>query len=80
MASVFRSRFFRELIASIFAIAAVIVGCYGVFLIVEAFNVHGSSGGNALLFALGLILLVLSVAALIVGSLLAFVSAHSKRQ
>jgi hypothetical protein len=67
MASVFRSRFFRGLIVCIFAGTAILVGYYGVSLLVEAFNGHGSPGGNALLFVLGLILLVLSPVAFIVG-------------
>jgi hypothetical protein len=80
MAFVLRSRYFRRLIVFMFAGAAGFVGCYGVWLLVEAFNRHGSPGGNALLFVLGLILLFLSLAAFIVGSLSAFVRAYSKRQ
>jgi hypothetical protein len=67
MASVFRSGFFRGLIVCIFAGAAILVGYYGVSLLVEAFNAHGSPGGNALLFALALILLALSPVAFIVA-------------
>ena len=67
MASVFRARFFRGLIVCIFAGAALFVGYYGVLLLVQAFNGHGSPGGNALLFVLGLILLTLSPAAFTAG-------------
>ena len=67
MASASRSRIFRGLIVFLFAGAALLVGYYGVLLLVQAFNGHGSPGGNALLFVLGLILLALSPAAFIVG-------------
>lgn len=67
MTSVFRSRIFRGLIICIFAGAALFVGYYGVLLLVQAFNEHGSPGGNALLFVLGLILLTLSPASFTAG-------------
>jgi cytochrome c oxidase assembly factor CtaG len=67
MAEVSRSGFFRGLIVFICAGAAFIVGYYGVSLLVEAFNRHGSPGGDALLFTLGVILLVLSPVAFIAG-------------
>jgi hypothetical protein len=67
MVSASRSRIFRGLIVCIFAGAALFVGYYGVLLLVQAFNGHGSPGGNALLFVLGLILLTLSPAAFTAG-------------
>jgi hypothetical protein len=67
MASVFRSRIFRTCLALFFFGAAFIVGCIGLLLIFEAFDVHGSPVGNALLFGLGLFLLALSPIVLIVG-------------
>jgi hypothetical protein len=67
VASVFNSRFFRGFIVFLFAGAALLVAGYGVLLLVEALNGRGSVGGNVLLFALGLILLVLSPAAFIFG-------------
>jgi hypothetical protein len=67
MASASRSRIFRGLIVFIFAGAALLIGYYGVLLLVQAFNGHGSPGGTALLFVLGLILLTLSPAVFIVG-------------
>jgi hypothetical protein len=80
MISVFRSGFFRGVIVLMFASGALIVGGYGVLLLVEAFNGHGSSAGNVLLFALGLLLLFLSVAAIVVGGLSAFVRVYSRRE
>ena len=67
MVSVVRSRFFRGLIAFMLAGAALIVGCYGVLLLVESFNGHGSPEGNFVLFGLALTLLVLSTCAFIFG-------------
>jgi hypothetical protein len=67
MASVFRSRFFRGCAALFFLGAALLVGCYGVLCLFEAFDRHGSPGGNALLFGLGLLLLCFSAIFLIVG-------------
>jgi predicted PurR-regulated permease PerM len=67
MASVSRFQFFREFAVFMFVGAVLLVGCYGLSLIVESFDGHGSPGGNAVLFAIGLILLVLSPVAFIVG-------------
>jgi predicted PurR-regulated permease PerM len=67
MASVSRFQFFWEFVVFMFAGAVLLVGCYGLSLIVESFDGHGSPGGNAVLFAIGLILLVLSPVAFIVG-------------
>jgi len=65
MASVSRFRFFRGFVVSVFAGAALLVGWYGLSLLTESFNGHGSPGGNVLLFALGMILLVLSPVSLL---------------
>jgi predicted PurR-regulated permease PerM len=67
MSSIFRSRFIRRVVVFMFAGGALLVGYYGLSLLVEAFDRHGSPGGNAILFALGLILLVLSPLAVIAG-------------
>ena len=67
MASVFRSGFFRTGLAFCLVAAALIVGCYGVLLLVEAFDAHGSAGGNLLLFGLGLFLLGSSLIVLLIG-------------
>jgi hypothetical protein len=45
--------------------AALILARYGDLLLVEPFDAHGSLGGDVLLVALGLIFLVLSLAAVI---------------
>ena len=67
MASVSHFRFFRGSVVFMFAGAALLVGWYGLSLLVESFDGHGSPAGNVLLFALGLILLVLSAVTFIVG-------------
>ena len=67
MASISSSRFFRECLAFFFASAALIVGCYGVMLLVSAFDGNGSPVGNVLLFGLGLFLLIFSPIVLIFG-------------
>jgi hypothetical protein len=67
MASVARSRFLRRCLALFAVGSALIVGWYGVLLLVEAFDGHGSPVGDFLLFGLGLFLLILSLIALIVG-------------
>jgi hypothetical protein len=67
MASVSFSRFFRTCLALFFVSAALFVGGYGVSLLVEAFDGHGSPGGNFLLIGLGLFLLGLSLIVLVIG-------------
>jgi hypothetical protein len=67
MASVSRSRFFRGCLALFFMGTALIVGCYGVLVLVESFDGRGSSVGNSLLFGLALFFLGLSSIVLIVG-------------
>jgi hypothetical protein len=67
MASVTRFRFFQGFVVFMFSGAALLVGWYGLSLLVESFNGHGSPGGNILLFAIGLILLVLPPVHLIVA-------------
>ena len=67
MASVFRSRYFRGFLAFFFLGAAFLIGCYGVVLMVDAFDANGSVVGNTALFGLGLFLLVFSPIVLIVG-------------
>jgi hypothetical protein len=67
MISVFRSRFYRGLAVFLLVGATLFLAGYGALLLVEVFNGHGSAGGNALLFALGLILLILPLVACAVG-------------
>lgn len=67
MTSVFRSRFLRTCLALFLSIAAFIVGCYGVLLLFEAFDGHGSPVGDTLLFGFGLFLLALSPIVFILG-------------
>lgn len=67
MASISRSRFFRECLAFFFVSAALFVGGYGVLLLVSAFDGKGSPVGNAFLFGLGLFLLIFSPIVLILG-------------
>jgi hypothetical protein len=61
MASVSRSRFFRGCVLLSFLGAAVLVGFYGFSVLLESVNGRGNNGGNALLFAIGFILLLLSL-------------------
>jgi len=68
MELVSRFRFFRACIVLSFFGAAVLFGFYGLSLIVESFSEHGSDGGNALLFILGFILLLLSSGTLAAGA------------
>jgi hypothetical protein len=67
MAPFIRSRFFRGSLAFFFIGTALFVACYGVSLLVEAFDEHGSPGGNVLMIGLGLFLLVLSPIVFIAG-------------
>ena len=69
MSSVFLSRFFRELTVLVFAGAAILVGCYGVLLIVQFFTGHGSPGGSTFVFALGFLCLCVSAAVLVICSM-----------
>jgi uncharacterized membrane protein len=52
------SRLFRGVIAFLLTLLALICGIYGVLVLVQVFNGHGSSEGNAYLFTFGLILLI----------------------
>jgi hypothetical protein len=67
MPSIFHFRFILRLVVFASAAAALLVGYYGLLLLVEASDRHGSSGGNAIFFVLGLTLLVLSTVAVIVA-------------
>jgi predicted membrane channel-forming protein YqfA (hemolysin III family) len=61
-----RSRFFRGFLVFVF-LGAALFGCLAVRVLVEAATGHGSFGGNILLMGLGLMLLVVSAVAFIVG-------------
>jgi hypothetical protein len=65
--SVSRSRFFRGFLASLLIGAALLLGGLGVSLLVEAATGHGSSEGNLIRIAVGLMLLVSSPVFFIVG-------------
>jgi hypothetical protein len=67
MAFAFRSPFFRGCLAFLFFGAAFSVGCYGVLVLFEAFDGHGSVLGTTLLLGLALFLLVLSPIVFIAG-------------
>ena len=69
MPSVFRSQCIRGLIIFIFGSIALLIGYYGVSILVAAISAHGSPGGNILLLVFGLILLVLSPVTFIIGVL-----------
>jgi|HubBroStandDraft_6_1064221.scaffolds.fasta_scaffold322747_1 hypothetical protein len=62
-----RSRFFRGFIVLMWASAALLVAGVGLSLLVSSLDGHGSLAGNTVLFVFGLILLVLSPVAFIVG-------------
>ena len=70
MGSVPRSRLSRVLIVSMFVGAALLIGGYGLRLMIAAFDGHGSTEGNALLFGLGSILLILSPLVCIFGAII----------
>jgi hypothetical protein len=67
MASVSRSGFSRVLVIFMFACGGLLGECYGLPLLVAAFNQHGSPGGNTLFFIFGLVLLVVSAGAFVLG-------------
>ena len=67
--SIFDSRLFKVLIFSAFASVMILVGGYGILLLVQALGENGSSEGNSLIFVLGLILIIVSVFSLIIGIL-----------
>ena len=53
------SRILSRMLIFILGSVAVSLGCYGVLLLVDAFDKHGSIVGDAGLFSFGLILLTL---------------------
>jgi hypothetical protein len=68
MESASGSRFFRACFALFSFAAAIFVGFYGLWVLDVSVNGHGSPGGNALLFALGFILLLLSSVTFFIGA------------
>jgi len=69
MASVSRSRFFRACSALFLFSPVFLVGMYGISLLVESVDGHGSTEGNTLLFVLGIILLLLFSCTFAAGAL-----------
>jgi hypothetical protein len=69
MASVFRSQCIRGLIIFMFGSVALVIGYYGVSILVAAIGAHGSPGGDVLLLVFGLILLILCPVTFIIGVL-----------
>ena len=67
--SIFSSRLFKNLVFFAFAAAMILVGCYGILLLMQALGGNGSSEGNSLIFALGLVLTIVSAFSLIIGVL-----------
>ena len=55
-----RSRILPRMLISLLGGIAVAIGCYGVLLLVNAFDKHGSIVGDTVLFSFGLTLLALS--------------------
>jgi uncharacterized membrane protein HdeD (DUF308 family) len=66
MVSIFRSSLFRAIVSCMFAATLLLAGCYGILILAESRNRHGSSGGSALLFIFGLFLLISCIATLII--------------
>ena len=67
MSFISRSRFFRGLMVSMCALTALLVGNYALLVLGEAFKGNGSVLGGAILFAFGLILLILSPTVFVLG-------------
>jgi hypothetical protein len=62
-----RTRFFRSCFAVFSLGSAIVVAGYGVLLLAEVFDGHGSPTGNFLLFGLGMVFVALSAVVLVVG-------------
>ena len=62
-----RTRFFRSCFAVFSLGSAIVVAGYGVLLLAEIFDGHGSPTGNFLLFGLGMVFVAFSVVVLLVG-------------
>jgi len=60
------SRFLRRLFVFLFSVSALAIGGYGILLVVESFTEHGSPGGNAFVFMIGLFCLCVSAVVLII--------------
>jgi hypothetical protein len=58
--SIFRSRFFRGFMVALCALVALLIGYYALLVLGAAFSGNGSVLGGAVLFAFGLILLILA--------------------
>jgi uncharacterized membrane protein YidH (DUF202 family) len=67
--SILKSRFFRNLIFFAFVAAMLLVGYYGILLIGQSLGGNGSSEGSSLIFALGFVLILISVFSLSIGVL-----------
>jgi len=67
--SIFNSRHFKDLIFFAFAAIMILVGGYGILLLMQALGGNGSSEGNSLIFVLGLVLIIVSVFSLAIGVL-----------
>lgn len=66
MKSVFRSRFIPGLVLCSSAVAALLAGWYGIWLVIESFAGQGSPEGSALLFMLGFFCMCISAVVLII--------------
>jgi hypothetical protein len=67
--SIFNSRLFKNLIFFSFVAVMILMGGYGILLIIQASGGNGSSEGNSLIFVLGLILIIVSAFSLSIGVL-----------
>jgi hypothetical protein len=67
--SIFNSRLFKDLIFLAFAAIMILVGGYGILLLIQVLGGNGSSEGNSLIFVLGLVLILVSAFALTIAVL-----------
>ena len=67
--SISNSRMFKNLIFFTFAAVMILMGGYGILLIIHASVRNGSSEGYSLIFVLGLVLIIVSTFSLCIGVL-----------
>jgi hypothetical protein len=67
--SIFNSRLFKNLIFFVFVAVMILVGGYGILLIMQVWEGNGNSEGNSLIFVLGLVLIIVSGFSLSIGIL-----------
>jgi hypothetical protein len=62
-----RSRYLRGFMVALCALLALLIGYYALLVLGAAFDGNGSVFGGALLFAFGLVLLILSATVFVLG-------------